>query len=111
MTVHVVFVVVVHRTTLPAIGLGIELLHVHFLVILRNHGLFLGRQKFLKLWNNCRVYRVGEFHIELNDELALFKGITVCGHAFAKDAFQVSGLNAFARNSLDDKCPVIQSSD
>ena len=56
----------------------------------------LDRQKFFKFWNDCWVYGVGKFDIELNDELALFKGITVCGHAFAIDALQVSGLNAFA---------------
>ena len=56
----------------------------------------LGRQKFFEFRNNCRVYGVGEFHIKLDYELSLFEGITVCGHAFTKDAFQVSGLNAFA---------------
>merc|ERR1712018_796921 len=90
-TVHMIFVIVVHSTSVPTVSFGIEILHVYFFVIFRNHWFFLCWQQFFKFWNDSGVYRVGEFHIELDNELPLFKGITVCWHALTKNTFQVSG--------------------
>ncbi len=47
----------------------------------------------------------------MNDELALLKRVVIGGHALAKRALKVAGLNDFPGYGLDDKRSVVECGD